>query len=271
MKSSTKKLLIIVGVVLAIILIFSGSMFKTLHPGERGVIFRRFTTGLDHDHVLQPGFHVIAPWNDLYVYDVREQKIDETMDILDENGLSLEVDITCRFNPSYNRIGYLYERFGKSYVDRLIIPEIRSAVRNVMGKYIAEDIYSKKRSEVESQIINQTDSVLKSNNVDMKALLIRSIKLPEKIRQAIDSKLQQEQEALAYQFRLEKEKSEAQRKIIEAGGIAKYNDIINRSLTDKLLKMKGIDATLTLSKSKNAKVVVIGSGKEGLPIILGNN
>jgi len=271
MKSTTKKLLIIAGVILVIILIFSSSMFKMLHPGERGVIFRPFTTGLDRDHVLQPGFHVIAPWNDLYVYEVREQKVDETMDILDKNGLSIEVDITCRFNPSYDRIGFLHERFGESYVERLIVPEIRSAVRNVMGKYIAEDIYSMKRAEVESQIINQTDSILKTNNVDMKALLIRSIKLPEKIRHAIDSKLQQEQEALAYQFRLDKEKSEAERKAIEAGGIANYNDIINKSLTDKLLKMKGIDATLTLSKSQNAKVVVVGSGKDGLPLILGNN
>ena len=271
MKANTKKLLIAGGVVLVVLLAFSGSMFKTIQPGERGVIFRQFTTGLDRDHILQPGFQLIAPWNTLFIYEVREQKVDETMDILDKNGLSIEVDITCRFNPTYDRIGYLHERFGKSFIDRLVIPEIRSAVRNVMGKYIAEDIYSKKRAEVETQIINQTDSILNSNDVDMKALLIRSIKLPEKIRQAIDAKLQQEQEALAYKFRLEKEASEAERKSIEAGGIAKYNDIINKSLTDKLLKMKGIDATLTLSQSQNSKVVIIGSGKDGLPLILGNN
>ncbi len=269
MKANLKRLLVTGGVVLVVLLIFSGSMFKTIRPGERGVIFRQFTTGLDRDHILQPGFQVIAPWNTLYIYEVREQKVDETMDILDKNGLAIEVDITCRFNPSYDRIGYLHERFGKSYVERLVIPEIRSAVRNVMGKYIAEDIYSKKRAEVESQIINQTDSILKSNDVDMRALLIRSIKLPEKIRQAIDSKLQQEQEALAYKFRLEKETSEAKRKSIEAGGIAKYNDIINRSLTDRLLRMKGIDVTLELAKSPNSKVIVIGSGKDGLPLILG--
>lgn len=268
---TNSKLLIVLGVIVAIILILGSSSFKTIPPGERGVIFRQFTTGLDKEHVLQPGFHVIMPWNELYIYEVREQKVDETMDILDKNGLSIEVDITCRFNPTYNRIGYLHERFGKTYVNRLIIPEIRSAVRNVMGKYIAEDIYSKKRAEVETQIINQTDSVLMKNDVDMKTLLIRSIKLPEKIRQAIDAKLQQEQEALAYIFRLEKESSEAKRKAIEAEGIAKYNDIIDRSLTNKLLKMKGIDATLEIANSKNSKIIVIGGGKDGLPLILGNN
>lgn len=271
MNPKNRKYLIIGGVVLVLLLIFGNSTFKTIQPGERGVIFRKFTTGLDREHILQPGFHVIAPWNEVYFYEVREQKIDETMDILDKNGLSIEVDITCRFNPTYTRIAYLHETFGKPYVDRLIIPEIRSAVRNVMGKYIAEDIYSKQRAEVETQIINQTDSILKNNDVDMKALLIRSIKLPEKIRQAIDLKLQQEQEALAYKFKLEREISEAERKRIEAGGIAKANNIINSSLTDKLLKMKGIDATITLSQSSNSKVVVIGSGKDGLPLILGNN
>jgi len=102
-------------------------------------------------------------------------------------------------------------------------------------------------------------------------LLIRSINLPEEIKNAIESKLKQEQEALAYQFRLEKEKSEAERKKIEAEGIANYNRIINSSLTGNILKQKGIDATLELAKSPNTKIVVVGSGEEGLPLILGGN
>ncbi len=243
-------------------------MFKVVHPGERAVIFRKFTTGLDKEHIFTPGFYVIAPWNDFYVYDVREQSREETMDILDKNGLSINVDVTVRFNPTYDKIGYLHEKFGPDYVNILVIPEVRSAVRTIMGKYIAEEIYSTKRTEVEKQIIEETGKILKKNYIDMKALLIRSIKLPDRIRQAIDAKLQQEQEALAYQFKLEKEKSEAERKRIEAEGIARANDIINKSLTDKLLRMKGIDATLELSKSQNSKIVVIGGGKNGLPLIL---
>lgn len=105
----------------------------------------------------------------------------------------------------------------------------------------------------------------------MKALLIRSINLPAKIKQAIESKLKQEQEALAYKFKLDREKSEAERKRIAAEGEAKANKIINSSLTTALLKMRGIEATIELSKSPNSKVVVIGSGKEGMPLILGNN
>ncbi len=265
---NVSKIIVIVTIIIVLLIIFGTSMFKVVHPGERAVIFRKFTTGLDKEHIYIPGFYVIAPWNDFYVYDVREQSREETMDILDKNGLAINVDVTVRFNPTYDKIGYLHEKFGPQYVDVLVIPEVRSAVRNIMGKYIAEEIYSTKRTEVESQIIKETGNILKKNYIDMKALLIRSIKLPERIRQAIDAKLQQEQEALAYQFKLEKEKSEAKRKRIEAEGIARANDIINKSLTDKLLRMKGINATIELSKSQNSKIVVIGSGKNGLPLIL---
>lgn len=264
-------LLIVLGF-LAVILILSGSsMFVTLQPGERGVIFRKFTGGLDKENVYQPGFQIVAPWNKMYIYVVREQKSEETMDVLDKSGLSVNIDVSVRFNPEYNKIGYLHEVFGKDYISQLVVPEVRSSVRQVAGRYTAEEIYSTRRKEVEDAIIKETSIILKKNNIQMQALLIRSINLPAKIKTAIESKLQQEQEALAYQFRLDKEKSEAERKRIAAEGEAKANKIINSSLTTALLKMRGIEATIKLSESPNAKVVVIGSGKDGMPLILGNN
>jgi regulator of protease activity HflC (stomatin/prohibitin superfamily) len=153
----------------------------------------------------------------------------------------------------------------------LVIPEVRSTVRQVMGRYTAEEIYSTKRAEVETAIKTETEAILNKNNVHATAVLIRSIMLPEQIKVAIENKLQQEQEALAYQFRLDKEKSEAERKRIAAEGESRANNIINNSLTDKLLKMRGIEATLELSKSPNSKIIVVGSGKDGMPLILGNN
>jgi len=264
--------IIIVAAVVAVIILFSGmGMFYTIKPGERAVIFRKFTTGLDKEHVLQPGFQVVAPWNSLYLYDVKEQKSEETMDVLDKNGLSVNIDVSVRFNPVYDKIGYLHEVFGKNYVNQLVVPEVRSSVRQVAGRFTAEEIYSTKRQEVETAIITETSKSLKKNNIDMRALLIRSINLPSKIKQAIENKLKQEQEALAYRFKLEREKSEAERKRIGAEGEAKANKIINSSLTPALLKMRGIEATIELSKSPNSKVIVIGSGKSGLPLILGNN
>jgi regulator of protease activity HflC (stomatin/prohibitin superfamily) len=257
--------------VVVLLLIFGSQMFYVLTPGERGVIFKKFGGGLDKENIYVPGFHVIAPWNDMIIYDVREQKSEETMDVLDKEGLSINVDVTIIFNPFYNKIGDLHENIGTNYVSVMVIPNVRSSVRAVTGRYTAEEIYSTKRGEVETEIIDATRNALAQKNIEMKDLLIRSISLPEKIKQAIESKLQQQQEALAYQFRLDREESEADRKRIEAQGIADYNRIISASLTTNILKQKGIDATLQLSTSPNSKVVVVGSGDDGLPLILGGS
>jgi len=262
----------LVGLSVLILLLFGNSMFFTLKPGERAVIFRQFSSQpLDKENIFGPGFHVIAPWNRMYIYDVKEQKNEETMDVLDKNGLSLNIEVSIRFNPTYDKIGELHETFGSDYVSRLVIPEVRSAVRKVTGRYNAEEIYSTKRKEVEDAIINETESQLKQNYIQTKALLIRSINLPPDIKQAIEKKLKHEQEALAMEFINAKEKLEAERKEIEASGIANYNKIISSSLTDKILKQRGIEATLKLANSQNAKVVVVGNGKDGMPLILGND
>jgi regulator of protease activity HflC (stomatin/prohibitin superfamily) len=265
---------IIIGVAsLIVVLYLSSEIFITIKSGERGVLYKRFQGGTDLESSFKPGFHLKAPWNSIFIYNVRENIINEKMDVLDKSGLSVSVDVSVRFFPVYSRIAYLHEYFGEQYVELLVKPEVRSTVRRVMGRFTAEEIYSTKRAEVEDAIIKETAEILKSenNNIQMQALLIRSINLPDQIKSAIESKLQQEQEALAYQFRLQRETSEAERKRIEAEGIAAFNDIINASLTERILKQRGIEATIDLAKSPNSKVVVIGGGKEGLPLILGNN
>ena len=254
-----------------VVLALSSSLFFTIEATERAIVFYPFGKGLDKDDVIGPGTHTKMPWNDVYIYKVNETSSDENMDVLDKSGLSIHVDITVRYFPMPNKIGYIHEQFTKDYVNVLVIPEVRSTVRQVMGRYTAEEIYSTKRAEVENAIKNETEKILNVNNVSATAVLIRSIALPEQIKGAIENKLQQEQEALAYQFRLDKEKSEAERKRIAAEGESRANLIINNSLTDKLLKMRGIEATLELSKSPNAKIIVVGSGKDGMPLILGNN
>ena len=267
---NTKLAPVVIIVVVGIITIFalSNSIFYTIEPGEKAVIFYKFGGGLDKENVIGQGFHIKAPWNDLYVYDVKENTADEKMDVLDKNGLSITVDVTVRFHPIYNNIGFLHENFGKNYIYKLVIPEVRSAVRQVMGRYTAEQIYSTKRSEVEASIKKETDESLIENSIQMKALLIRSINLPPQIKEAIETKLEQEQEFLAYQYRLKKEESEADRKRIAAEGEAQANKIVNNSLTENLLKMRGIEATKELAKSPNTKVIVIGGGDSGMPLIL---
>jgi regulator of protease activity HflC (stomatin/prohibitin superfamily) len=270
--NNKKTVAIIVGVVaLMLLLIFGNRTFIILKETERAILFRPFSDGLSKDRVFAPGFHVIAPWNRVIKYEVSEQQREERMDVLDKSGLSITMDVTVRFLPIPEKVGYLHEQFKGAYINNLVVPEVRSSVRKVTGRFTAEEIYSTKRNEVEKAIIDETGLVLTNNNIQMRALLIRSINLPDQIRTAIENKLKQEQEALAYQFKLQSAESEAEKLRIEAEGKARANKIINSSLTPELLRMRGIEATLELSKSPNAKVVVVGSGKDGLPLILGNN
>ena len=271
MQNRRLPLIILAVVSLIVVMALSSSLFYNISATERAIVFYPFGKGLDKDNVVGPGTHIKAPWNDIYVYRVNEISAEENMDILDKNGLSIHVDVTIRFFPIPEKIGYIHEQFTQAYETALVIPEVRSTVRQVMGRYTAEEIYSTKRAEVETSIKSETENILNKNNVHATALLIRSIALPENIKSAIENKLQQEQEALAYQFRLDKEKSEAERKRIAAEGESRANNIINNSLSERLLKMRGIEATLELAKSPNTKVVVIGSSKDGLPMILGNN
>ncbi len=264
-------LVIVVIVIIVALLLFGSRMFFVIKPGERAVVFNTISGKLSKDDIEGTGLKMIAPWNNLFKYEVKEQSREEPLDILDKSGLSLSIDITIRFNPIYDRIGYLHETFGQNYINRLIIPEMRSTVRNVAGRYTAEEIYSTKRNEVEQLMVTETARILEENNIDMRALLIRSIILPSGIKAAIELKLTREQESLAMIYVKEKEEQEADRKRIEAQGVADYNRIIIASLTERVLKQKGIDATLKLAESANAKVVVIGSGKDGMPLILGGN
>ena len=265
-----RKVIIVVGIVMVALIVFFKS-FIVLGPTERGIVFYTLGGGLDKDHVYQPGLNLVAPWNDMLRFDVSEQKLDESMDVLSSNGLSIAVDISVRYKPAQNDVGYLYEQFKLGYGDKLVRQELRSIVRKVIGRYTPEELYSSKREEVETIMEEQTREILGENHVILTTLLIRSVQLPRTIIEAIESKLDQEQQFLAYQFRIDKEKSEAERKKIAAEGEALANQIINSSLTPSLLKMRGIEATIKLSESPNSKVVVIGSGKDGMPLILGGN
>lgn len=259
------------GVGAVILLILVSSMLVKIQPGLVGVVFKPFGSGLQKDNVFVEGYHVVLPWNDMIIYDVREQKSEEPMDVLDKSGLSVSVDISVRYRPLASKIGYLHQEIGTGYQSVLVVPEVRSSVRQVAGRYTAEEIYSTRRQEVEESIKTETAEVLSKNNIQMTALLIRSIQLPTEIKNAIEQKLKAEQQSLQMKFVLEKETQIADQKRIAAQGESDANRIINSSLTDQLLRMRGIEATLDLAQSPNSKVVVVGGGKDGLPLILGNN
>ena len=262
---------IFIGIIVVILIIVLSNIFVILQPTERGVIFKKYTSGLDVDDVKQEGLSIVAPWNDVIIFDIAERQIEETMDVLSKDGLSIAIDVSLRFRPEPSKIGYLYRAFKNSYIESLIRPELRSAVRQIIGQYTPEELYATKRQEIETRIQEAIRKVLDENHVELKALLFRSIKLPAMIKTAIEQKLTAEQESEKYEFLIQKETKEAERRRIDAEGKAAANRILSASITDNILREKGITATEALAKSNNTKIVVIGGGDDGLPIILNSD
>ena len=265
-----KAILPIVIIVILIIAILKSTV--TIGAGEAGVLWKRFGGGVDTENPpLGEGFHLVAPWNDVIVYEVRQQELTEKMKVLSSNGLDIQLEATAWYQPEFENLGLLHKTRGQNYLDRVLKPAMRSATRSVVGRYTPEQIYSSKRDAIQQEIYDETKSILKDQYVQLNEVLVRDVTLPPTIKDAIERKLGQEQESLEYKFRLEKAKKEAEKQRIEAQGKADANKILSASLTDKILQDKGIEATIKLSQSPNSKVIVIGSGKDGLPIILGNN
>lgn len=222
------------------------------------------------DKIYDQGFHVVPPWNKMNIYNVRIQEDYETMETLSRNGLNIKVELSYLYRPVIDKLPMLHDEIGENYAESILKPELRSATREVIGKYLPEELYSSKREAIQSEIFEATSSSILPKHIFLDAVLIREVKLPESLEQAIERKLKEEQASLEYEFRLEREQKEAERILIEARAKAEANKLLSTSLNELVLKDKGISATLELANSPNAKVVVIGSGKDGLPIILGN-
>ena len=241
-------------IIIAVIILFSKSTV-TIGPGEGGVVFERFGDGINTDKTYRK---------------VRQQSVSDEMNVLSVNGLEVKVNGTIWYEPEFSNLGLLIKTKGEDYERELLDPAINAAARSVVGRYTPEQLYSSKRDVIEQEILDEVQILLKDQYLLVKRVLVEDVKLPPTIRTAIETKLKQEQESLEYEFRLAKAKKEAERQKIDAEGKATANRILSASLTDKILQEKGIEATLELAKSNNSKVVVIGSGKDGMPIILGN-
>lgn len=257
-------------IILLIILISKSAI--TIGSGEAGVLYRTFGNGVVTDEPpLNEGFHIVAPWNKVFVYEVRQQEVFEKMKVLSSNGLDIQLDASAWFQPDYISLGKLHQEKSEQYKERILLPAIRSAARSVVGRYTPEQLYSSKRDAIQVEIFEETRNIVKDQYIQLNEILIRDVTLPPTIKEAIERKLKQEQESLEYEFRLVTALKEAEKVTIEAQGKADANRILSASLNDQILKDKGIDATIRLAESPNSKIVVIGSGGDGLPLILGNN
>lgn len=266
-----KKVLPIVGIVVVVIFLiaFGSRMTVTIPAGHAGVLFKTFSGGVVRDQTFGEGFHLIAPWNKMIIYSLLQQEKAEDMKVLSSNGLEITVDVSAWYLPMASKLGDLHATIGVRYPLTVVIPSLRSAARSVIGRYTPEEIYSSKRDIIQDEIYIETKAILDTKFIQLNNILIRSIVLPPTIKTAIESKLKQEQLSLEYEFKLSKARKEAVRQKIEAEGKAAANRIISASITANILREKGIEATLKLAESPNTKVVVIGSSKDGLPLILG--
>jgi prohibitin 1 len=260
----------IIAIVIAGLVLVSKSAI-TIDSGESGVLFKTFGGGVVTDEpALGEGFHLVLPWNKVYVYEARQQELTEKMKVLSSNGLDIQLEATAWFMPEIANLGKLHQEKGSNYLSRVLMPAIRSATRSVVGRYTPEQIYSSKRDAIQKEIYDETKKIVDDQYIDLLDVLVRDVTLPSTIKDAIERKLGQEQESLEYEFRLVTAQKEAKKVIIEAQGKADANKILSASLNDQILRDKGIEATLKLAESPNAKVVIVG-GKDGMPLILGNN
>lgn len=246
---------------------FWNHIFITVKAGEAGVLYRRFAGGTVADKIYGEGFHVIAPYNTMTIYTVRYQTVAHQMFALTKKGLKIQLSLTIRYKPEYNLLGMLHKTVGPEYLQRVVIPEVEAVLRTLVGDFEAEEVYSTKRAIVQ-KIVNESLNQVSQRFVKIDDVMITAVELPTYIEKAIEMKLEQKQLAEAYEYKLQKERKEAERKRIEAEGIRAYHDIVDASLTEKILTWEGVTATVKLSESDNTKVVVIGRGKDGLPIIL---
>ncbi|WP_339652623.1 prohibitin family protein [uncultured Maribacter sp.] len=259
-------------IILIVLIVLITKSAVTIDSGQAGVLYKTFSGGVVTDEPpMGEGFHIVAPWNKVFIYEVRQQEVFEKMQVLSSNGLEIKLDASAWFEPKREFLGKLHQEKGSEYIQRVLLPTIRSAARSVVGRYTPEQLYSSKRDAIQAEIYEETKKIVDGQYIQLNEILVRDVTLPGTIKEAIERKLKQEQESLEYEFRLVTAKKEAEKVTIEAQGKADANKILSASLTDKILQDKGIDATLELAKSPNSKVVIVGSGDSGLPLILGNN
>jgi regulator of protease activity HflC (stomatin/prohibitin superfamily) len=244
-----------------------GCRCPVVDSGNRGIVFKSLGGGTSKE-LIGEGLHVMPAWNSVIVYDTRVHEMKEQLVVISSNGLTMQVDASIRYRPKTDELFELQTQIGEDYANKVIAPVVRSEARKVFGRYQPEEIYSTKREQVEAQIYDEVLKALEGKHVIVEAILVRDVMLPDTIKTAIADKLAEEQRSQKMKFTLDKERQEALRKQVEAEGIAKYQSIVRQGLTAEYLQWKGIEATQALALSPNSKIVVIGSGKSGLPVIL---
>jgi regulator of protease activity HflC (stomatin/prohibitin superfamily) len=278
----------------------------TVPSGQVGVLWKRFNsydlycwcfvgrgTIVDPRELRDEGLHIIWPWDKLFLYNLRLQSRTQTYNAISKDGVSVNAQINMRYQLLHNYVGVLHKFIGPNYLYSVVDPEIGSRAREVISQYTAQEVYTSReqiqekiRQEAQKSLATHLNSLVQpeameqpdpkhyndflQNSIQIIDTLVLSIELPPAIVAAINRQTQQFYEIQEFKYRVEREAQESTRKQVEANGIAAFQQIVSQGISDSYLRWRGIEATLALAQSPNSKIVVIGSGKDGLPIILGN-
>lgn len=251
---------------IAIFLLFK--CFVVIPAGYVGV---KVLFGKVDPTALPAGFHIVNPLTDIEKMSVRTQELAEQAVVPSREGLSVNLDVTLLYSLLPDRASEVYRSIGPDYVAVVVESQFRSVIRGVTAAYDAKALYTSERELISNEMMSHLEPLLALRGVKVEKVLLRSMTLPQILSEAIERKLEAEQQSEQMKFVLERERQEADRKRVEAEGVADFQKKVAEGLTDSYLKWKGIEATQKLSESGNSKVVIIGAGQSGLPVILGSD
>jgi regulator of protease activity HflC (stomatin/prohibitin superfamily) len=261
------EVLIILMVIIFTLVVFKDLIFVNIPAGHKGVLFRTLEGGTVTNRYYDEGLVFVFPWNQMIIYDTRILSGQDTIAALTADGLPVQAEISYRYRPTFDSIGLIHKNLGLGYKNIIIIPHVTSATRDVVSRYRVDALFSTSRKDIQDamlkQVKAQVDSLYPLTILD---LVVRDIKIEKTVEDAIANKLVQEQEMLAYNFILQKEQKELERKLIEARGIKLFRDASGINI----MQWKGIEATRELAKSPNTKVIVLGQDGGKLPFFLGH-
>jgi prohibitin 1 len=249
-----------------LLLVMIGNPLTVVPAGHVGV---KDFFGNVSPNVLHPGVRLVLPFTKVVKMSVKTQEVKETAEVPSKEGLNMDLEGSLLFRIDPAKAPEIYRTIGPNYLEIAVHPQIRTAIREVTASYEAKALYSAEREKVAQETFDLFTKMSKDRGIIAEAVLLRKIALPSVVANAIQEKLKREQEAEQMKFVLQKEEQEAQRKRIEAQGIADFQKIVAQGISSQLLEWKGIEATEKLALSPNSKIVVIGNPKSGLPIILG--
>lgn len=259
---------LIVGLLVFSVYALRDRIMVSVDAGEVVVIYYSLFGGTRHNRVAGEGLHIIAPWDKSYRYVIRSQTLVQTVTVLSKNGMEVSLDAQVRFHPVMDMVPHLHRRFGTDYVSSFVIPQLQSSVQRVVGQFLAQDVYGSESGASVTRIFDSTKQYIGGEFLVIEDVALFNIKLPEQVQNAIQRKVEAEQDALAASYRVAEEVEETKRKMEEARGLMEYSKLAS-GIPQSVLIWKGIEATMELAKSPNSKIVVIGA-KGDLPLLLGN-